>query len=212
MLNSAFPHECQVETKYRKLPAVVNDQELRYLRHQQGEQHYRGRFADCPHCGHRWTNAELVQSYLINGVKIEGLNQYPDNVRRLKSIAIEYQKSPADNLAAPSEIVEAGWNHHMHAGQACFGKAQRKKKSGEKRKLSNPPSRECRYRYPQSKRYKTSIDNVSETPIKWFAWDGTSSDIHVKEILRDIPMMLFRMCLALLLVNQNSSATLTLHY
>ena len=181
--STAFPHECLVEPRFRKLPVVVSDQELRYLRHQLGEQHYRGRFADCPHCGHRWTNEELVQSYLIHGAKIEGLKQYPDNVRRLKSMAIEYQKSPAGSPPPPTEIIEAGWNHHIHAGKACFGKSQRKKKSGEKRKASNASNRECRYRFPQRKRQKTSINNVSETPIKWFSWDGTFSNIHVKEVL-----------------------------
>ena len=115
----AFPHECKVEPHLRKLPVVVDDQELRYLRHESGEQACNGRFAYCPHCLHWWTNEELVQSYLIYGAKVEGLTQYRDRVQRLKA----WQWNTRKVKVVP---------------RTCFGKSQatsqQRKSKGEKRK------------------------------------------------------------------------------
>ena len=179
-LKDVFPHECSVVQRKRKLPAIVDDQSLRYLRHEFGDQFLKGRFADCMHCSHSWTNAELVESYLIHGAKIDGLRNYPDKCHRLKAMAVEYQKSNSLNEVPLPEVIEAGYSHHIHAGQMCFGKSEGKKRKGEKRRMNN---RECRYRYPQAKRRKTSIENVGETPMKWFGWDGSFTNIHVKEVL-----------------------------
>ena len=175
---TAFPHDCPVQPQFRKLPVVVEDQELRFLRHEEGEKALNRRFAYCPHCVHCWTNEELVQSYLIYGAKIEGLMQYPDSVKRLKAMAVEYQKSPAGSLPPKIEVINAAYSQHMHATKGCFGSSEPKK-----RKAPTCSNRECRYRYPQSKRKRTCIENVSESPMKWFAWDGTFSEIHVKEVI-----------------------------
>jgi len=177
---SAFPHECSIEPHLRQLPVVVDDQELIYVRHQEGQQHHRRRFADCHHCGHRWTNKELVESYLIFGSKIEGVKKYPDDCNRLKAMAVEYQKSKAGSPPLAREIIEAGYNHHVHAGKSQAAK----KKSGQKRKaLSKCTSYECRYHYPQSKCQKTCIINTTETSMNLYTWEGTFSNIHVKEVV-----------------------------
>jgi hypothetical protein len=41
---------------------------------------------------------------------------------------------------------------------------------------------ECRYCYPWRKKCHTVIDNATPFPIKWFAWIGSETEHHIKEI------------------------------
>jgi hypothetical protein len=52
-----------------------------------------GAFAHCPHCPWTWSNKELIKSYLIHGMRIPGLTNFPNlPANRLKAMAVEYQK------------------------------------------------------------------------------------------------------------------------
>ena len=182
----AFPHKCTVPENRRRLPVVVNDQQLRNLRHKHGQKSEGGMFAYCPHCAKFWTNPEMVESYLLHGAQVPGLTGYPDHkIRRLKAMALEHQKSaPGEDPMEPC-IINAAYNHHIHANSSCFGKGETMRSdtgtAGQKRKHGS--IYECRYRSPQRKRAKTSVVNASETPIPWYLWNGTFSNRHVKEIL-----------------------------
>ena len=186
----AFPPDCTVPERVRRAPAVVPDQQLRNLRHKEGQKNEGGMFAFCPHCAKFWTNTEFVGSYLMHGVKVPRLTSYPDHkTRRLKASAMEYQKSQPGEDPMDSSIVNAAYNHHIHANPSCFGKGQTmrsdrgKKKGNEKEKRKHGNNYECRYRTPQRKRARTSVVNASDTPIPWYLWDGSFSERHVKEIL-----------------------------
>ena len=63
-VRKAFDHVCRVPTRERLPPTVVNDQQLRNLRHKEGQQSKNGMFAYCRHCTKYWTNVEFVESYL----------------------------------------------------------------------------------------------------------------------------------------------------
>ena len=77
-VNKAFPHQCTVvKGRKRKNPVVVDEQQLRNLRHRSGKDSKRGMFAYCPHCTKFWTNAEFVESYLINAKRIPGSCRAP---------------------------------------------------------------------------------------------------------------------------------------
>lgn len=121
-----FPHDCTVaDPNQRRKPAVVDDQKLRNLRYREGQIISAGIFAYCRHCTKVWTSEELVESYLINKAQVPGLTRYPDTVtRRLKAMAVEYQKSRGDGALA-SCIIEAAYNYHSHTTSSCFGKAEK---------------------------------------------------------------------------------------
>ena len=121
----AFPHKCRVPRYLQKPPIVVEDQQLRNLRHKDGQNEQGGAFAYCKHCLYCWTNEEFVESYLVHGVRVPGLTAYPEvKTRRLKAMAIEYQKSDPGSFALDSCVVDAGYSHHVHAATSCFGKKE----------------------------------------------------------------------------------------
>jgi hypothetical protein len=143
-----------------------------------------GIFAYCQHCTKVWTSEELVESYLINKAKVPGLTRYPDTVtRRLKAMAVEYQKNRGDGALA-SCIIEAAYNYHSHTTSSCFGKAEKIQDTGNisSRKRTSQNNNECRYRYPQRKKIRTHLQNASETAVPWFFWDGSFEDRYIKEV------------------------------
>jgi len=75
---AAFPHECTVAKRERCSPAVVDDQKLRNLCHKEGLTASGGILAYCPNCTKSWTGEELVESCLLNKVKVPGFTRYPD--------------------------------------------------------------------------------------------------------------------------------------
>ena len=178
---TCFDHECRVDSKKRKQPVIVDDQQLRNLRHRKGCEHTKHRFADCPHCGYYWTNEELIGAYLLKGRKVPGLTSYPDqHTKRLKAMAVEYQKSPASSPELPGYIIDAAYNHHIHAPTSCFGSNKQSKSKKTKREMFE--NQECRYRYPLRKKTKTLIQDTTQSEVKWYMFNGTFSNIHVKEV------------------------------
>jgi PIF1-like helicase len=120
-----------------------------------------------------WTSTELIESYMLNAVKVPGLTQFPDgNVKRLKAFAVEYQKNQTGE-SLNSCIIDAAYNFHCHT-KSCFGKAK-----NLKRKLIEV---ECRYRLPQRKKRKTIVQNACDSKILWYNWNGSSSERYIKEI------------------------------
>jgi hypothetical protein len=106
-----------------------------------------------------------MESYLINKAKVPGLTQFPDGTtRRLKAMALEYQKSGVNGSLSESLagcVVDAAYNYHSHTNSSCFGKSEH---SDRKRKRDN--FYECRYRFPRRKKRKTVVQNVSETAVR----------------------------------------------
>ena len=182
----AFPHDCTIKDyKQRQPPTVVSDQQLRNLRHRLCSGcNEKAVFAKCPHCEKTWTNAELVESYLINGVQVPGLKQYPDNsVRRLKALAMEYQRVEGAAPPLNSVIFNAAWNHHIHAKSSCFGNlSQQSKSSTKKRKRVRLKDYECRYRHPKRSKTTTVLEDATDHAIKWFSWHGSYVEKKVKEV------------------------------
>ena len=104
---SVLPHQCTIRAKDRCVAEILDEQKLCNLRYKQGSYESGGMFAYCPHCTKTWTSPELVESYLINKAKVPGLTEYPEQTtRRLKAMAVEYQKSGSDVSLAPC-IVDA---------------------------------------------------------------------------------------------------------
>jgi hypothetical protein len=182
---SALPHQCTTHVRNRCVAEIVDEQKLRNLRYKQGSYESGGMFAYCPHCTKTWTSAELVESYLINKAKISGLTEYPDQAtRRLKAMAVEYQKSTDDVFLAPCN-VDAAYNHHFHTSSSCFGetaKMQKHRNIATSSKQKKTSYSECRYRFPRRKKRKTMVQDVSGTPIRWFSWNGEYEERHIKEV------------------------------
>ena len=154
---------------------------MRALRHEKGIGETRARFADCPHCKYYWTNEELIESYLVHGVKVPGLTAYPDQAKRLKAMAIEYQKSPPNSTQMEAYIVDAGYNHHIHAPSSCFGKTKSESISAKSKKSGHKRNLECRYRYPRRKKQKTVIQDTGDV-VNWYLWNGTFNERKIKEV------------------------------
>lgn len=143
-------------------------------------------FAYCPQCTKSWTNEEFVKSYLVNAIKVPGLTAFPDTrVRRLKAMAVKYQMDLARNI--DPIIIDAAYNLHIHT-KSCFkclavpGKIPKTGINSKKRKCTATIEGDCRYREPHRKKHKTIVQNASEHPIKWFAWDGSYNERFIKEI------------------------------
>ena len=91
--SKAFDHDCTIKNKDNRIPPnIVSPQNLRNLRHYYDQIHDEEVFAFCPHCNYTWKHEEFVQSYLIQSVEIPSLTQYPDNIKRLKTMCINYQQ------------------------------------------------------------------------------------------------------------------------
>ena len=173
-----FSHECCVPNWRRRSPEVVNDQELRNLRHRVGQHSKGGMFAYCPACTYSWTNTKLVESYLMNHVKVRNLSCFPDmQVRRLKAMAVEYQRSTAEDSQSIGQVVEAAYNLHVHNNRSCYNKTSSKKRSVVSRED------ECRYRFPQKRQRKTVVQNSSKDIVKWYCYDGSFEERHIKEVV-----------------------------
>ena len=103
----AFPHSCTIrQSKKRKIPEIVADQNLRNLRHKGTLTECTSMFAFYPHCTKSWTNSEFVASYLVNHAQVPGLSNFPDGPpRRLKAMAVEYQRKGSDSEFLASALL-----------------------------------------------------------------------------------------------------------
>ena len=133
-----------------------------------------------------WTSAEIVESYLINSVKVPSLTQYPENSTRcLKSMAVEYQKD-GPNADINSSIINAAYNHHIHANSSCFGKIHQNNKTNGKNtneKWKCKQNHKCRYRMPNKKRCCTTVQDASDSNVWWYRWDGSFEHCKIKEVI-----------------------------
>lgn len=187
-----FDHVCnQNDPMIRRPPAIVGDQQLRDLRHIHGQHANDHVFASCPDCTFTWTNQSLLESYLKHTLRHFGLTKYPDSVKRLKALAIQYQKgnlSPEDSVIMPI-VIDAAYNHHMHTGSCFACKAKKVKEKDKpatrkrKRGRREMKREECRYRFPTCPSRYTRIRNLSAFIVKWFSWDGTFSPRQIKELV-----------------------------
>jgi hypothetical protein len=136
-----------------------------------------------------WTGTDLLESYLKNKVKVPGLNVFPDTeAKRLKAMAVEYQKAGTNNSYLTASVIDAAYNYHSHTSSSCFGKSDKKKQlansstSPAKKRKSPGKNYECRYRYPQRKKRRTIVQNASQSPVNWYLWDGTHEKRFIKEV------------------------------
>ena len=180
-----FQHECLLAQSKCNPPTVVDDQSLRILRHRVGQETTGRQFAYCQHCTKSWTNEELVESFLLNIAQIPGLTTYPDKVRRLKSMAVQYQMPRGPEV--DRIVVDAAYNHHVHT-KSCFASKPQPKNgnAGNQRKRKMPSKgEECRYRHPQCKKQRTTLQNSSTEAVNWYSWDGSFSKRFIKEIVAE---------------------------
>lgn len=191
----AFPHDCVDHVDIPdEAPTLVNDQNLRILRHVSGRHEIRNILAYCPKClTQTWTSEELVESYLKHGVRVPGLTHYPESdTNRLRTMAIEYQKKQTTDrpsLASTEAAINAVYNHHIHTS-SCYQNAtvtargnKKRPSNKRKRKLGNGTNQnECRYRHPKKPRARTVIENVTDKPMPWYLWNGEYELRHIKEI------------------------------
>ena len=183
-LSNAFDHNCSFkEIHNRKPPKVVSHQQLRNLRHYYGQLHEKEIFAICEHCNYTWTHNEFVKSYLVNKGQIPCLKEYPDDIKRLKTMCINYQQGQ-EWTCVPSDVINSSYNIHSHT-LSCFGKEIKSSNNTKsnlnlKRKTRNF---ECRYKYPRMTCENTAIDNVDEDlQQRWYSWRGTFKERFAKEI------------------------------
>ena len=174
----ATEHECDANTKKRKLPVIVGEQQLRNLRHKDGFNAVRGLFATCPHCtAGQFTNEELIESYLINGKKIAGLTKYPDRAtRRLHTMCLLHQK-PDTNDQLDAIITNAAYNSHLSChSELCFRCNKRKKrKTNDGKSVSvRPEDCECRMRLPDVPREQSILEPTRDRKV--FSFDGKEEE------------------------------------
>jgi Helitron helicase-like domain at N-terminus/PIF1-like helicase len=173
LLQQSFPHACaDARLQQHSYPIVVSNQELRYLRCKRKHECV---FAYCKYCNATWSQTDLVSSYLQHHIKVPNIGlDYHSNIRRLKNKTTEFQYTTSSKTIAPTWMVDAAYNHHVHAA-SCF---KHKFDVHNKSALCE----ECRYRYPQIKRRKTILQNVTSDKQPWYLWNGTTSYRHIKEI------------------------------
>lgn len=127
----------------------------------------------------------LLNTFLLNAVKVPSLTEFPDrHARRLKAMILLYQKG-AQVECGIEAVIDVAYNYHVHT-RSCF-RMSHDKRTGKSNTLKRSPQdanqyNECRYRLPNRKRRKTIVQNASDTPCMWFLWDGTSEEIYIKEI------------------------------
>ena len=187
MHQRAFPHDCCEKVAKRKAPIICDDQQLRNLRNRNGHK-ANPSFAHCPHCGFTWKYEDMLCSYLVHHENIHAPNldlsewiptdqAIPNN--RLHAIVVQHQQKPYERGTVPKAAINAAYNHHLSCHvRGCF-KCSKLKKS---RKHKCGPLCDCRYKLPDRKRRRTTLNAVKES-IPWFAWDGTEKEQPLIEVL-----------------------------
>ena len=165
------------------MPKIVSDQQLRNLRHEMGQNEMRGAFAYCQTCTKYWTSTELTGCRLTKGpARINTLQCFPESQeRRLKAMAVEYQSGC---VPVNPTVVNASYNFHIHT-KSCFATKNTKKRKridGASMTDHKKSTMECRYRYPKRGKKSTYINQLEDTNIAWYSWNGTSTNVHVQEM------------------------------
>ena len=190
--DGCFHHECSKVKS--KTPCLFDDQRLRVLRHVSGRHSVRNLSHYCPSCIIKvWTAEEIVESFLIDGIQIPSLTEFPDNeAKRLKAIAIEHQKRNCtrDGDLYTQASINAAYNFHIHTN-SCYQHAtitatgnlrtSMRKSRRKRKKNSNLNHNECRFRYPKRAKTTTSVENITSDPVAWYTWYGKEQTRHLKE-------------------------------
>jgi hypothetical protein len=114
------------------------------------------------------------------------LTNFPNlHANHLKAMAVEYQKGQVE---VNSIVIGMAHNHHRHTKTLCFPKSAKADKSSNdfnkwKRKHVCKANCECRYLMPRARQQCTAIQESTTVPVKWYSWDGTTTDHHVMEVI-----------------------------
>ena len=187
-LLAAFDHECtQSSVRDRTLPVVVDDQELRNLRHKKGFASEGGKFAYCISCSKEWTHEELMSDYLCwkygfckpveskEEAKVKGKHR-----ARMFAHVVQWQRKGKSQEECPRNMINAVYQHHLSCHTASCFKCNKRGKGKGGHKCG--PQCECRYRLPDRARPKARVKTESEgTP--WFKWDGEQAKQPLVQIL-----------------------------
>ena len=211
MVQKCFDHKCHYHWLQRRQFQVVEDQELRDLRHcvyyaQDKDRH----IMNCQHCEKGWSAEDMVLSYMKNCHHIR-LSHYPENdTRKLKTMILQHQIHGMPGKQNPA-IVNAAYNHHIHC-KNCFDKELAKTSSNTRHDniISECPNNsrtptnsnnslnlgktkrgskrtnynvECQHRYPEKQRRMTVLWCSGIQNIKWYKWDGSYECRNVMEIV-----------------------------
>ena len=172
-----FCHPCVRGKHTSCTPKVVDDQSIRNLRNKRGRRNCGGALAICnkPLCTKIWTGEDLVEDYLTQALKVRNFTNYTGDINRLKSIVLSNQANEDGAVSAKQSVIaEAAYNFHIHTS-SCF--------STKRKKCEDDEEEECRYRLPKRKRAKTSVCRATDKPIRWYKWNGVSTERHINEVV-----------------------------
>ena len=193
----AFDHKCTVEKEKRAKPVVVNEQQLRNLRHKLAHAETNGTFAMCPHCNKGFTNEALLQGYINASAEYQTCRPLPtaetasaseleecDKPQipkaRMYAKIIQFQrKRDADvDTDTPALCVNACYQHHASCHvRGCF-KCNKVKGGGH---ICGPQC-ECRYRLPDRARPNAKVRTLDDS-VDWYEWNGTVQKQPLLEFL-----------------------------
>jgi hypothetical protein len=142
-----FVHDCNT---YRYgLPTFATDEELKLLRSNNTEDN---QFIQCKHCDQKCSYNEIQDLYLRHYINIPNFTSMKNEntVRRLKSMAVEYQKNNTQTEIS-KYVMDFGYNVHSHT-KSCF-----KRSKGDKKNVISGITNDCRYRLPQRQKSETII-------------------------------------------------------
>jgi hypothetical protein len=187
-LEQAFQHECYEKDKFLcSLPQVVEDQQLRNLRHKHGYRETNGKFAECLHCLKQFTYEDLIAYYAVNVLDVQSresrvLQHTEDHkdipLSRMKTMCVQYQRTQGSEVSLEPFIINATCNHHISCHvRGCFSCSK------EKNHICSAKC-ECRFRLPD--RPRKSTKNVQERkggPVKWYTWTGVNETRTMLEFM-----------------------------
>ena len=139
-----FIHDC---TTFRYgLPTFATEEQLKMLRQKDSEHN---KFITCHNCQAQFSYAELEDMYLKSIINLPNFTSMDNEnrVRRLKRMAIDFQKNTTDS-EIQKFVIDLGYNIHHHT-QSCF-----KIDKSNKKNVIHGTKNDCRYRIPQRKKIK----------------------------------------------------------
>ena len=161
-----FIHPC-LNQRYG-LPTFPTNGEFQDLRYHNGNHE---RTITCNHCVQKWSFNDLEESYMTNFVKLPYYTTLLDEnkARRLKAMAIRYQRDPW-RTSIQRFVIDFAYNLHHHT-KSCFKHSP--KNLRHKKQVIKAKKYMCRYRYPQVQQLKTCFKTLTKDPLPWYHWDGS---------------------------------------
>ena len=178
-----FVHDC-ARSRTVTVPRVVDDQSIRNLRNKCSKRNSCDAFAFCEKkgCTKVWNADDIIGDYLSKGRKLNGINKYPDDVNRLKCMILQNQHpSVPVNSFIEQCIPEASYNIHRHTA-SCFKNSNNKRQCDDATESTNRVE-ECRYRLPRRKKARTTVEDATDKPLRWYNWNGTYTERNIKELV-----------------------------